>query len=57
MLFEDAFAVAEMVTACALLTAATFAVNETVVDPAAIVMVGGAVTAPLLLDRATLTPP
>ena len=57
MLFEDAFAFAEMVTVCALLTAATFTVKEAVVEPAGIVMAPGAVTAALLLERAMLTPP
>jgi hypothetical protein len=57
MLFEDAFAVAEMVAACALVTAVTFAVNEAVLEPAGTVMAPGAVTAPLLLARAMLTPP
>jgi hypothetical protein len=57
MLFENAFAVAEMVTVSALLTAVTFAVNEAVVKPPATVMAGGATTAALLLARPMLTPP
>ena len=57
MLFDDAFAVAEMVMVCALLTAATFAVNEAVVEPAGTVAPAGTVTALLLLASATLKPP
>src|SRR5580692_9079390 len=49
--------VAFRVTVCAVVTAETVAENMTLVAVAGTVTEGGTVTAVLLLDRATLTPP
>lgn len=50
-------ALADRVTACAVLTAVTVAVKLALLAPAATVTEDGAVTAELLLVRLTLTPP
>jgi hypothetical protein len=55
-LFDDASALAAIVAVCALVTVATFAVNEVVDAPEAIVTPAGTVTALLLLVTLTITP-
>ena len=57
MLLEDELAEAEIATVWVVPTAATFAVNDAVREPPAIVTPPGTVTAVLLLARATITPP
>lgn len=52
--FDDSFAVADKFIVCAALTAATFAVNDAVVDFAGIVTFAGAFTALPLEARATV---
>ena len=53
-LFEEPSALAEMTAVCALLTAATLAVNEAEVEPEETVTADGTATALLLLASATL---
>jgi len=57
VVFEVLPVVAVSVTTCALVTAATLAVNVALVAVAGTVTEPGTVTAPLLLARLTLTPP
>jgi hypothetical protein len=54
---EMPLALAVNVTACAVVTDETVAVNEALVALAATVTVAGTLTAALLLDRLTLSPP
>lgn len=51
---EDPFSVAEMVAVCALPTAATFAVNDAVFEPAGTAALAGTATALLVLARVTV---
>ena len=55
-LFDDASALAAIVAVCAVVTLATFAANDVVDAPEAIVTPAGTVTALLLLATVTLTP-